>query len=286
MKSLDGNGPNAEQIRYWNEQAGSKWTAHADRLDARIGPLGRKAMDRAGLAVGQQVLDVGCGCGQTTLELAERVGPMGRVKGIDLSAPMLAKAAERAREAGVANVSFEAADAQTAELGAAGFDRIFSRFGVMFFADPVAGFANLRRALAANGALAFVCWQELRRNRWALEPLLAAAKHIPLPEPPAPGAPGPFSLADRGHLAGVLDAAGFGRVEIEGFETDFQLAGEGGVDEATEFLLEIGPTARALAEADPALRDAVAGSVREVLAAHAGTGGVAMDCAVWLVVAR
>ena len=286
MKRIAEAGPNVEQIRYWNEQAGPKWVAYADRLDARIGPLGRLAMERADLGAGQRVLDVGCGCGQTSLELARRVGPSGRVSGVDLSAQMLDKAAARAREAGLANLAFEVADAQTAELGVARYHRIYSRFGVMFFADPVAGFANLRRALAADGALAFVCWQELARNRWALEPLLAAGKHIPLPEPPAPGAPGPFSLAERGRLEGVLAAAGFGRVEIEGVETDFELAGDGGVDEATEFLLEIGPTARALAEADPDARAAVAGAVREVVAAHAAPGGVAMDCAVWLVVAR
>jgi SAM-dependent methyltransferase len=286
MKPLAEAGPNTEQIRDWNDQAGAKWVDHAERLDAHIGPLGRLALERAELAAGQRVLDVGCGCGQTSLELARRVGPAGRVTGIDLSAPMLARAAERAREAGLSNLSFEAADAQTAALGAGRFDRIFSRFGVMFFADPVAGFGNLRGALADAGLLTFVCWQELGRNPWALEPLLAAGKHIPLPEPPAAGAPGPFALADPERLRGLLRDAGFERVEIEGVETEIQVGGARGVDEATDFLLEIGPTSRALAEAEPDARAAVAGAVREVMAAHWTPQGVRMGCAVWVVVAR
>ncbi len=285
MKRLADAGPNAEQIRYWNEQGAPRWVANADRIDAHIGPLGRLALERAVIARGQRVLDVGCGCGQTSLELAGRVGPTGRVTGIDLSAEMLAVAARRAREAGLANLRFEVADAQTEALAAGGFDRVFSRFGVMFFADPAAAFANLRRSLTDGGCLAFVCWQELRRNAWMLGPLLAAAKHVALPPPPAPGEPGPFSLGDPQRLRGVLEAAGFARVELEGVETSLRIGGAGGVEEATEFLLEVGPTARVLEGASPSVREAVAGAVREVIAAHATAEGVRMDCAVWIAVA-
>lgn len=286
MKRPADAGPNAEQIRYWNEQGGPRWVANADRIDAHIGPLGRLALERAGIAPGQRVLDVGCGCGQTSLELAGRVGPTGRVTGIDLSAEMLAVAARRAREAGLANLRFEVADAQTEALAAGGFDRVFSRFGVMFFADPEAAFASLRRSLADGGCLAFVCWQELRRNAWMLGPLLAASKHVALPPPPAPGEPGPFSLGDPQRLRGVLEAAGFARVELEGVETSLRIGGAGGVEEAAEFLLEVGPTARVLEGASPSVREAVAGAVREVVAAHATAEGVRMDCAVWIALAR
>ncbi len=285
MKRLADAGPNAEQIRYWNEQGGPRWVAHADRIDAHIGPLGRLALERAGIEPGQRVLDVGCGCGQTSLELAGRVGPAGRVTGIDLSADMLAVAARRAGEASLANLRFEVADAQTEALEAGSFERVFSRFGVMFFADPVAAFANLRRSLADGGRLVFVCWQELRRNPWMLGPLLAAAKHVALPPPSAPGEPGPFSLGEAERLRGVLEAAGFARVELEGVETSLRIGGAGGVEEATAFLLEVGPTARVLEGASPSVREAVAGAVREVVAAHASTEGVRMDCAVWIAVA-
>jgi SAM-dependent methyltransferase len=280
-------GPNAEQIRYWNDEAGPKWVAFADRLDGHIEPLGRLAMERAGVAPGERVLDVGCGCGQSTLLLGERVGRAGRVTGIDVSARMLEEAVRRARRAGATHLDFQAADAQTAEPSGGPFDLAYSRFGVMFFQDPPAAFANLRRALRPDGRLAFVCWQPLAKNPWLLEPLLAAGRHLALPAPPEPGAPGPFSLGDPERLRGVLGAAGYTRIEIEDVETQLILGGAGGVEEATRFLLEgVGPTSRLLEGADAATRDAVADAMGEVLAARLTPDGVRMGCAVWVVVAR
>src|SRR5216117_3300197 len=138
---------NAEQIRYWNEAAGPKWVSFQKVIDAQIAPLGERAMDRAGIAPGERVIDIGCGCGDTTIALARRVGPAGLVLGIDVSAPMLARAADADREAGVAHVRFEHADAQTHRFPAQAFDVLYSRFGVMFFSDPAAAFGNLRTAL-------------------------------------------------------------------------------------------------------------------------------------------
>src|SRR6266852_2919404 len=142
---------NAEQIRYWNEAAGPKWVAFQKVIDAQIAPLGERAMDRAGIAPGERVIDVGCGCGDTTIALARRVGPTGLVLGVDISAPMLERAAETARAAVAANVRFENADAQTHRLSPGAFDVVYSRFGVMFFADPVAAFVKLRAALTLGG---------------------------------------------------------------------------------------------------------------------------------------
>jgi SAM-dependent methyltransferase len=286
MRRLPDAGPNAEQIRYWNDDAGPKWVTFADDLDGVIGPLGRLAMERAAVAPGERVLDVGCGCGHSTLMLGERAGARGRVTGIDISSEMLATAARRARDAGAANLDFELADAQTAALPGAPFDLVYSRFGVMFFADPVAAFSNLRRALAPDGRLAFVCWQEIGKNPWMLEPLRAAGKHVALPAPPEPGAPGPFSLGDPERVRAVLDGAGFGGVRVEGVQTQLTLSAEG-VDEATRFLLEgVGPTSRLLHEAGEEVRAAAAESVREVVAAHLTADGVRMDCAVWIVTGR
>ncbi len=204
MPPLAADGPNLEQIRYWNELAGPKWVASEAMLDGQIAPLGSKAIERARLAAGERVLDVGCGCGQTSLQLADKVGPRGSVTGIDLSAPMLERAQARAAGLGLANVRFLNADAQTTPLGSAAFDLIFSRFGVMFFADPTAAFANLRASLAPGGRVSFVCWQELKLNPWMRVPLLAAAQHIPLPAPAAPDAPGPFSFAAPARVRGIL----------------------------------------------------------------------------------
>jgi SAM-dependent methyltransferase len=241
------------------------------------------------VAPGERALDVGCGCGQTTFQLAERVAPAGSVVGIDISAVMLARAQERAARSGAEGVRirFENADAQTAALGEAAFDLVFSRFGVMFFADPPAAFANLRRALAPGGRLAFVCWQGPERNEWVRVPLAAAAKHLTLPRP-APGAPGPFALSDPERTRAILAQAGFREIEIEPHERDLAIA-RGSLDEAAGFLTQIGPLSRALREAGAAgaeLQEAVAQSVREALAPYAGPQGVRMGSASWIVTAR
>ena len=171
MRSL--GGPNAQQVEYWNTQ-GARWVEVGPRIDAQLEPLGLATIERAAVRVGERVLDVGCGCGQATLQLAERVGATGSVLGSDISEPMLARARERAGEAGLENVEFRQGDAQTEPFPESHFDLIFSRYGVMFFADSEAAFANLRVALRPGGRLVFVCWQELGKNPWLEQPLGAA----------------------------------------------------------------------------------------------------------------
>jgi SAM-dependent methyltransferase len=285
--SLDATGPNAEQITYWNEQTGPKWVALQHRLDEQISPFGLAAMERAGVGRGERALDVGCGCGQTSLQLALRVGERGGVTGIDISAPMLARAAQRAREAGLSSVRFEHADAQTHGFAAGSYDVAFSRFGVMFFADPPAAFANLRRGLAAGGRLAFVCWQGLERNPWMSVPLRAAARHVPLPAPPPPGTPGPFAFGDAERVRGILGQAGFRGIELEAVESEVWLGGRGSLDEAVAFALEgVGPTSALLREAAATAREAVRASVREALEPHATPDGVRMPASAWIATAR
>jgi SAM-dependent methyltransferase len=280
-------GPNAEQIAYWNQQGGPKWVAYQRLLDEQISPLGLAAMDRARVAAGERVLDVGCGCGQTSLQLAERVGAGGAVTGIDISAPMLARARERAAQLGGRNLRFLEADAQEAKLGEAAFDLVFSRFGVMFFADPKAAFANLRRSLAPGGRLAFVCWQELARNPWMGIPLRAAAPFLP-PMPPAdPQAPGPLAFADPERVRGILTAAGFREAAIEPLEGSMAVGGASSTPEqAAAFLLEAGPLARALRDAPAAPIDRIEAAVREAIAPFATPSGVRMGYGAWVVSAR
>jgi SAM-dependent methyltransferase len=278
------DGPNAEQQRHWNETVGPTWVRLNEQLDRMIAPAGQVAMDRAALVRGERVLDVGCGCGDSTLEIARRVGAAG-VMGIDLSAPMLALARERAVAAGLPDVRFEQADAQVHAFAPASVDVVYSRFGVMFFADPVAAFANLRRALRPGGRLVFVCWQELPVNPWALVPLGAVAEVIPLPPPPAAGAPGPFSMGDRGRVQRILEGAGFVDVRLDPHEAT--IAGASTLDDAAEFMLQMGPAAAALREApDPALRPRVAEAVRAALAPYMTAEGLRMRGAVWIVTAR
>jgi len=260
MPPLTANGPNAEQIRHWNEVAAPRWVAS------------------------EAMLDVGCGCGQTTLQLAAKVGPRGSVTGIDISTPMLERARARAAERELAQVRFLNADAQTTAVGAAAFDLVFSRFGVMFFADPRAAFANLRASLAPGGRVAFVCWQDLKLNPWMRVPLLAAAQHITLQPPSGPDAPGPFSFAAPARVRAILEGAGFADVAIDPLELELVVGGAGGnLEQAVEIMLELGPMAAAMREADPALRPRVADAVREALAPFASPAGVKLGSAVWIV---
>ena len=211
MTQVAATGPNAEQIEYWNSERARKWVELQERMDALIEAFGARAIERAGLAAGERVIDVGCGCGGTTLDLAGRVGARGRVLGVDISAVMLSRARERAKSVGLANVEFVDADAQTHAFEAGAWDCAFSRFGVMFFADPARAFANLRRALRQGGRVSFACWRAMPENEWVTVPLTALMKVIAPPPPPLPGAPGPFAFGDPQRVRGLLGEAGFAR---------------------------------------------------------------------------
>lgn len=275
---------NREQSRYWNEQAGPKWAAMQRQLDAQLEPLGAAAIDALDLRAGERVLDVGCGAGATALALAERVRP-GEVVGVDISAPLLALARERA--AGVADLRFALADAQTAVFAGPPFDVVFSRFGVMFFADPVAAFVNLRAALRPGGRLGFVCWRPMRDNAWIMAPLTAAMPHLPAPlEPPLPDAPGPFAFADGARTRGILERAGFVAVDVAPYDCELTLGTGSSLDDAVETALQIGPLGRALSAAGDDLCETIRGVVREALARHEGPRGVTLSAAAWLVRAR
>jgi SAM-dependent methyltransferase len=278
MTELDATGPNAGQITYWNESAGPMWVAQQAALDAQIRPFGLKAMEALAPTQGERLIDVGCGCGDTTLELARRVGSAGAVLGADVSAPMLGLARQRAAEAGLSQASFVQADAQTHAFAPA--DGVFSRFGVMFFADPDAAFANLRRALRPGGRLAFVCWRSLAENPWVAVPMAAVSSVAPAPAtPPAPGAPGPFSLGSRDRLQGVLTAAGFADISLAEFDHRMSM---GDLDAAVEAGLSRGP-ASAMAREHPELRDRFAAAVRGAMAPHLTGDGVLLDSAAWIV---
>jgi SAM-dependent methyltransferase len=281
----DSSRANAEQIAYWNEVSGPKWVSLTDLIDSQIEPLGRAAMERAAVTSGERVLDIGCGCGQTTLALADRVGEAGRVVGVDISGPMLADARSRAERAGARNVDFVQADGQVHDFEPAAFDLVFSRFGVMFFEDPVTAFTNIRRALRPGARLTFICWQAITKNPWMLVPAAAAAKHIELPAPPAPDAPGPFAFSDPNRVVDILKSAGFSDARADAHEGRLSIGQGMPLDEIVGFLQQMGPAGAALRDADVSLLEVVTQSMHEALAPHYEDGAVVLDFAAWIVAA-
>jgi SAM-dependent methyltransferase len=275
---------NEKQRAYWNEVAGPRWAAADEAMETIEAPLLDRLMQGAAPAAGEAILDVGCGSGRSTVLLARAAAPNGRVLGVDLSRPLLELARARLERAGLLDGSVELVedDAQTRRFGAE-FDLVFSIFGVMFFEDPPAAFANLRSALREDGRLAFLCWRSFRDNPWVAIPLGAAAPHLEL-APPEPGAPGPFALADAVLLREILDAAGFRDIEIDGCDTTVDLAPS--VEEAMRFLMQVGPLATPLAQAEPAARLRALDAIRRALAEEVGEGPVSLPSATWLVRAR
>lgn len=275
--------PNAEQTAYWNGEEAAHWVTHEDRYDAMLRPFVGPLLTAAGISESDRVLDVGCGCGATT-RAAARVADHGAALGVDLSEPMLEYARSRAREEKIGNARFEQADAQVHPFEAASFEVAISRFGVMFFADAVAALANIARALRPGGRVAFVCWQDLLSNEWISVPGLAAAEHVPLPDLGAPGAPGPFSMADRARLDRLLLEASFADVHIEPVEEPLSVGRE--IEETVDFLRETGMGRALLAGADRAAASRALDAVREALVPYRTPDGVVLGSAAWLVTAR
>ena len=255
-------------------------------LDAQLEPFGLAVAEKLGLAVGARVLDIGCGAGATSLMLADRVRP-GRVLGVDISVPLLERARERAQDRGIGNLEFERADAQTFALDAASYDIVFSRFGVMFFADPVSAFRNLLGALRPGGKLGFVCWRAMDENPSFTVPLRAALPFLAEPPPPLePRAPGPFALAERGYLQSILEGAGYTDIELVAHNTKLVFAGRPDIDGAVELALQVGPLSRAVTNATEQTREQIRAAVRDAFAPYHGPSGVELDSATWLVSAR
>jgi SAM-dependent methyltransferase len=272
---------NQAQIDFWNGPAAQRWVTEQERLDRALGPIDDLALERARPREGERVVDLGCGCGASTLRLAERVGPKGTVLGVDISAPMLARARERVRN--LPWVAFHEGDA--AEHAFAGdADLVYSRFGSMFFLDPRAAFTNLRTALRSGGRLCIVCWRAANDNPWYLVPLRAAETLVPGLPPAEPGAPGPFSFADEARLREVLGAAGFTRIAIERHDTPI-CTSTTGLPEAVEFSVRAGPVSRMLLDADVDTASRVRAAIARALAEHVRAERVELGASVWIATA-
>ncbi|UYN95098.1 MAG: class I SAM-dependent methyltransferase [Enhydrobacter sp.] len=254
--------------------------AYERRIERQIAEFGRQLMVAAAPQAGESVLDVGCGTGQTTLALARAVGPTGSALGIDISRTLIGVA----RTQVLANLRYEVLDAATHAFAPAAIDLLFSRFGVMFFGDPVAAFANLRRALKSAGRVTFLCWRSAAENPWQRLPIQAAAPHLPPMPRPGPGEPGPFAFGDRDHVQGILAKAGFADVSFQPVDGTLVLGHD--VADVTEGLRRFGPLARVLTEVPATDADKALAAVALALQPHVGPQGVALPGAAWIVQAR
>jgi SAM-dependent methyltransferase len=274
---------NQQQAEHWNGAESSHWVEHADRYDRQLAPFADALLEQVQSSDVDRVLDIGCGCGVTTITVAQHAL---RATGVDLSRPMLNVARQRAADAGRTNVDFVVADAQTHHFEAGSFDIVISRFGVMFFDDPVAAFTNVRRSLAVGGRVAFVSWQGLEANEWLLVPGLAAAQHVALPDLAGDGGPGMFSLSKPDSISELLARAGFRNVQIDPLGPTITLGGGGTVDESLDYLLGTGIARALLDSAEPEARIRAIDAVRAALTEHYEPGiGVRLGTGAWLTTA-
>lgn len=277
---------NEEQIEYWNGDAGKRW-AHDDDIMARLLlPVSKALLDHACVDKCQSALDIGCGGGSQSMMLAQRLSADARVLGVDISGPLLEVARSKiAAGTSGAQVDFLQADAASYEFKANSFDLLFSRFGVMFFDDPVAAFRNMRGAMTQQGRLAFSCWQAMKSNEWTWTPIRTALQHLPPPEPPVPNAPGPFAFANPTRLESILAEAGFSDIHLQSFNTTLRVSEAATLTQAVQDLARIGPMGRLLQDQPQAALDKVYPALEEALQPHFKPGALEMDSAIWLVTA-
>lgn len=270
---------NAEMLALWDGPEGDHWADNAERYEATNAAYERTLLAVLDLGADSTVLDIGCGTGVMSVE-AGRIATQGSVLGVDLSSRMLARARSVAAAEGLDHVQFAQADAQVHPFVESAYDVATSSFGGMFFADPVAAFANIRRGLRPGGSLAMLAWRDLPSNGWLVELRSALAAGRDLPTPP-PGAQGPFSLADPSIATGRLEAAGFGDVRLSPLDEPMCFGRD--ADDAYSFLLTFGITRGLTHDLDADSRMGALAAMRNLLEKHETSDGVLLDSAAWLI---
>ena len=272
---------NTDMLCFWNGKGGQTWVARQQHTDITLSPVTDALLAFAAPRAGERVMDVGCGCGAPTLEFARAVGASGRVAGLDISGPMLAEGKRRAGAAGITNVDWRQVDPAVAVLDE--YDLLTSAFGVMFFGDSVAAFANMRRGATPDSRLALVCWRTLNENPWMKVPMTAVARHLPPRPQPVPNAPGMFAFADPGHVTEVLTASGWTAPRFEKLDLNLDIAAGRGLEEAVVQSTEIGAINSWLRNQPEEVVSAAVASLYEELKPYAHGMSVRLPGAMWLI---
>jgi SAM-dependent methyltransferase len=276
--------PDTADAAYWNSPATRVWATGHARIDAIFAPVLAAALDAAAPRPGERVIDIGCGSGTSVLALAEAVGPGGRVLGADIATESVAVARRRIAEAGLAQAAVLLGDAGSHPFPPGGFDLLFSRFGVMFFDQPVAAFRNLRAALRPGGRFCAAAFRAAAENPWVTTPAAALRPLVPSPPPAEPDAPGQFGWAREAHVRAILNGAGFTDITLAPRDLRFRLGDDAAG--AAEVAMSIGQGARALLGADAATREAARAALEACFRPHEGPEGVALGAAIWIITAR
>ena len=277
---------NIDQKNFWSGKGGGVWVQRQQAMDTMLRPLGEAALQKLELNEDTNVLDIGCGCGNTTLSIAEKIKPTGRVTGLDISEPMLQRARESARELSLENTFFQCLDVQTEDIGVNSFNAAFSRFGVMFFEDSIAAFTNINKSLVSGSPLSFVCWQSPIQNPWQSLFVQEVKKFIDLPAPP-PRSPGPFAFMESDYVNSILENSNFENIEIEGHEAEVNMFSGRSLSDSVNDYISINPVvSEMLKDTSNELKQEIINAAIEVFSPYYSDKGLIFPSSTWLVTAK
>jgi len=276
---------NAKQKDFWSGKGGYYWVEKQSEMDIMLNPLGEKALAKLDLQSNSKVLDIGCGCGATTLEIAQ-IASDGAVTGLDISVPMLDKAKSEAKNKGIENVDFKVVDVQVEQLAYEEYDFAYSRFGVMFFDDPFEAFKNIFSSLRTAGELSFVCWQDPSLNPWQSLSLQVIRRYLDMPSPP-PRSPGPFAFHEKDYVKEILENSGFSNISFDDNQEDITMFAGKSLEEASEDYLAINPVVtEMLKDSTDDLKSEIVESLKEAFSEFHRGDGLVFPSATWVVSAN
>jgi len=277
---------NKSQKDFWSGKGGDIWVERQNAMDTMLSPLGEAALNKLNFNEKENVLDIGCGCGNTTFNIAKRIGPLGNVTGLDISEPMLKRAKESAVKMSISNTSFKCVDVQTEDLGDQVYSAAFSRFGVMFFEDSITAFKNINKSLISGGSLSFVCWQSPAVNPWQSLFIQEIKKFLDLPSPP-PRSPGPFAFMESEYVSSILEESKFQDITIEGYETEVNMFSGRSLSDSVKDYISINPVVSGMLKESSENKIAeILNSAETAFSPYYTEKGLIFPSSTWLVTAR